>query len=123
MKRVKLVFLFLFCICGLSISYAENTYTAGSDYYTIKQITPFSLVQPLNPGWAGNTQLEFTSSITWLGGTGCNTSYVAVREEDKHILSIVMQAFATSKSIRLYTDNTLTVTGSDVCVLRGLSLK
>ncbi len=117
------IYLFTFFIIATNIAYAGNTYTGGNDYYTISEITPYSAVEPQNPNWAGKTQVKFTSSISWLGASGCSSDSVVIREDDSNILSLILQAFAMNKSIRLYADNNQTITGTDKCILRALSLK
>lgn len=106
----------------VNIASAENTYTAGDDYYLIKEISPFSIADPVASAFAGMTQIKFSSTINWLGGSGCSTSAVVLREEDKHLLSVVMLAFSANKPIRLFTDNTQLV-GSSNCILRALTLR
>ncbi len=118
--RLYILISFLFTS---GIVHASNTYTGGNDYYTISKITPFSTVEPLNPNWAGKTQVKFTSNINWQGGGGCNTDVVAIHEGDNHFSSIIMQAFAMGKPIRLYGENNHKVSGTDVCILRAIDMK
>ena len=117
--RCKNYMVGLFLLVLSSNLMATNTYT--NDYLSISMLTPFSINEPQNPQWAGFTQVKFTSSITWLGGAGCAADAVVIRGEDTHILSIIMQAFAMNKPIRLYTWDTNRI--DQRCILRAIALK
>ena len=120
--KFKMSVAFMVCALASSLTHAENTYTApeANGFYQISEVTPWS-VDPFNGDWSGNTQVKFTSTIAWIGGSGCDVNSVAIRAEDKNILAVVMQAFAMTKSIRLYADDSKRI--GTTCYLRALSIK
>lgn len=120
MKAICLFLSFMVWLAVEGVSYAANTY--ANQYYTIREIVPFSLQEPVHPSHRGYTRLEFVGTVVWHGSGNCDTNSVLVRPEDKHILSLAMQAYAMSQPIRPYTDDGDTQKLGNVCMLRGLSL-
>ncbi|XOV77478.1 MAG: hypothetical protein ACFHVJ_11005 [Aestuariibacter sp.] len=120
MKKYKVYIVALVTSVFGSEAFAENTYTNGFENH-IEEILAFSSEDNLVPQWAGMTQLTFTSNINWVGGEGCSIGGVAIRNQDKHLISIAIQAYAMKKPLKLYADSTQKV-GSN-CILRALATR
>jgi hypothetical protein len=104
-------------LVALGSANAQNNST--SSYYEIRNVIFWSKIEPIYPTWAGYISVEFTQPLVWATTGTCNTSTVAVRPEDTHIISAVQVALATGKPVRLYSDDAQRVDGS-YCILRAL---
>jgi hypothetical protein len=97
---------------------AADNYTATA--HPIRNLIFFSTDEPVYPAWAGLVQLMFDQgALSWaVNVSSCNSTSVAIRAADKHLIAAATSAMATDRGVRLYVDDAYKVSG--VCLLRAL---
>ena len=96
---------------------AANVYTDGG--YKLNNTVMHSLQESIYPTWAGVVIIYPETPVTWIGGNLCNTNAMIIRNEDTHLISLVLAAYTTSQPVRLFADDSLTVDGN-YCFLRAI---
>ena len=86
----------------------------------IKNIFFYSKQEPFNPAWKGVVHLQF-DNITWTSNAKCHPQYVAVRNEDTHLISAVLSARIAKQPVKLFAYDTENVEGNH-CYLRAIGL-
>ena len=93
----------------------------SSEGVEIKEITFWSTTDPYYPKWRGLVQLTFTTATTWSAESTCHSGTVAIKADDKHLVSAALSAKISGSTVRLYADDNDVVTGT-YCYLRALKL-
>ncbi len=114
------LFVFFLMLIGSTNSIAENVFT--STPVAIKDLTFYSNVEPLNPGWAGFAQIRFESTLPWGLPNECHDTLVAIRKEDGHLISMALAASASNKPLKVFGD-TIQKIGGNICILRALQVE
>ena len=114
----RIVNMFLLMVLLVSNASAANNYTPSGTLYEINKLVVYSTNETIYPSWAGFTILSFSQQLIWNTINNCSTSSVAIRIEDKHLISAAQAAYATGKGVRLYVDDAHRIDNS-VCILRA----
>ena len=115
MKKITILFLSLFLIVLLNDVKAKSM---SSTAVPIKYLNFYSKEESIYPTHKGLTQVVIDGSIPWSSSTGCKITSVIVRNEDKHLVSAILAARASSTPIRLFVDDTLSI--NQECYLRAV---
>jgi hypothetical protein len=97
---------------------AANNYTNVS--YEIRDVVLFSKQDPVYPEWAGFVEVEFVQPLAWAVSGVCAGSGVAIRGTDTHLIASAQTAYAMSRPIRVYVDDSQRLSGG-YCILRAFS--
>lgn len=113
----KLIFSAVIALAAAQAAQAANNST--DSYYEIKDLIFYSTGETISTAWAGYVSVRFTQPLVWTTPGVCDQTMVAIRPEDKHMMSAVQTAFALGKPLRVYTDDTQKNSGT-YCLLRAL---
>ena len=72
---------------------------------TITKIAPFALNRPAQAASQGYTRV-YTTPNNW-GSSDCRTDAADISNEDDHILSVLLAAWMSGKTVVIHVDNTL----------------
>jgi len=108
--------LLIFLLLVSNFAMAKNVQGTG----TIKNVYFHSKDSVLAASWKGMLQLEI-NSLSWNEGTDCDTKYVAVRENDVHLVSAILAAKMANQPITVYANDDLKASGSH-CFLRAVGI-
>ncbi len=102
--------------------FVSNAAVAGSVHGSglVKKVYFHSASAVIADDWKGMLQLEI-DSLSWNLTTDCNTTYVAVRAADTHIISAVLAAKMAGSPITVYANTDLKAVGS-YCYVRAVGL-
>ncbi|WP_196161515.1 hypothetical protein [Reinekea sp. G2M2-21] len=107
-------------LLALSLVFTSSISLAGE--YTkdivIDRLHPISISRPANTSMQDLTRVYFTQSAGW-ADIGCRNDAADLLATDEHLMSILLVAWTTSKSIKVYVDNGLKPDG-EVCQITAL---
>jgi hypothetical protein len=88
-------------------------------YFDIKDLIFYSNGETISTDWAGYVSVRFTQPLAWSTPGMCDQTMVAIRPDDKHMISAVQTAYALGKPLRVYTDDAQKISGT-YCILRAV---
>ena len=97
---------------------AANTTSTNS--HEISKMYFYSEEESINPTFKGLVRVVLKGEIVWNNNGVCDTASVLVRNEDKHLISALLTAKATSSPINLYADDDLK--NEIYCYLRAVGV-
>jgi hypothetical protein len=98
---------------------AQAANNATDSYNDIKDLIFYSNAETIVTAWAGYLSVRFTQPLVWSTPGTCDQTTVAIRPDDKHMISAVQTAYALGKPLRVYTDDAQTISGT-YCILRAV---
>ena len=84
----------------------------------IQKLHPLSKSRVQDAGLAGYTRV-YVNSSNW-GASSCRQDAADLNNEDSHLLSILLAAWASKKSVDILVDDSLPKAQSTVCRITGL---
>ena len=114
MKNITLL-IFL----GFFSNYVNSANISSSNHLQIESITFHSKQESIYPSFKGVVLIKVIDNIAWSPSSSCSNNYVAIRNEDNHLISAALTAYASSQSIKLYSDE-IVVPSGNYCFLRAL---
>ncbi len=118
MKKIAGVLVGLLCS---AIANAGNAYS--NEFYEVYQVVPYSSTSTLYQHMNGSTLIKFTEAIEWTGAEGCDEDGIVIRNEDEHLLSILMTAWASGKKMRVYADTSEGGIVNGRCYARAIAVR
>jgi hypothetical protein len=101
------------------IAEAQNNYS--TTFVTITNLVFYSANDGVYPQYAGAAVVNFATPVIWAFGGPCATGAVAIRSNDKSLMTAVETAQATGRPIQVFVDDSQTVDGL-VCWLRAVEM-
>ncbi len=100
---------------------AGNAYS--NEFYEVYQVVPYSSTSTLYQHMNGSTLIKFTEAIEWTGAEGCDEDGIVIRNEDEHLLSILLTAWASGKKMRVYADTSEGGIVNGRCYARAIAVR
>jgi len=122
MKSASIVRVAVAGLLGLlttGIALAQNNYS--TTFVTITNLVFYSANDDIYPRYAGAAVVNFATPVIWTFGGPCATGAVAIRPNDKPLMTAVETAQATGRPIQVFVDDSQTVDGV-VCWLRAVEM-
>jgi hypothetical protein len=101
------------------IALAQNNYS--TTFVPITNLVFYSANDDIYPLYAGTAVVTFATPVIWTFGGSCSTGAVAIRSNDKSLMTTVQTAQATGRPIQVFVDDSQTVDGV-VCWLRAVEM-
>jgi hypothetical protein len=115
--RVAVAGLLVTLMAGMA--QAQNNYS--TTFVPITNLVFYSANDGIYPLYAGATVVNFGTPVIWTFGGPCATGAVAVRPNDKSLITAVETAQATGRPVQVFVDDSQTVDGV-VCWLRAVEM-
>ncbi|TVZ40868.1 hypothetical protein P886_0201 [Alteromonadaceae bacterium 2753L.S.0a.02] len=112
----------LIYICGVLFGAACNAGVSAEEVtkdITIKTLHPIAEVRPAYTPSQNITRIYFKETDGWSKDVGCRNGEADLKSTDEHLLSILLMAWATNKSIKVAVDSALKVDNA-VCTITAL---
>ena len=119
MLIVRLAVAGLFGLLVTGIAAAQNNYS--TTFVGITNLVFYSANDSVYPQYAGAAVVNFATPVIWAFGGPCATGTVAIRSNDKSLMTAVETAQATGRPIQVFVDDSQTVDGV-VCWLRAVEM-
>jgi hypothetical protein len=121
MKRAirKLLLASVAGLLAVQVAQAQNNYS--TTFANITNLVFYSASDDIYPLYDGTVVVLFAQPITWVYGTTCATTAVAIRSTDKTLMTGVQAALATGRPVQVFVDDSQTVDGV-VCYLRAIEM-
>ena len=101
------------------VALAQNNYSTA--FVGITNLVFYSASDHIYPLYAGATVVNFGTPVVWAFGGPCATGAVAIRPDDKPLITAVQAAQATGRPVQVFVDDSQTVDGV-VCWLRAIAM-
>jgi hypothetical protein len=101
------------------IALAQNNYS--TTFVGVTNLVFYSANDAIYPPYAGAAVVNFGTPVIWAFGGACATGSVAIRPNDKSLMTAVATAQATGRPIQVFVDDSQTVDGV-VCWLRAVEM-
>jgi len=117
MVRLAVVGLLGMLMSGVAL--ARDNYS--TTFVAVTNLVFYSANDDIYPQYAGAAVVNFATPVGWAFGGPCATGAVAIRSNDKSLMTAVETAQATGRPIRVFVDDSQTVDGV-VCWLRAVEM-
>jgi hypothetical protein len=116
---VRLAVVGLLGMLTSGVALARNNYSTAS--VGVTNLVFYSANDDIYPQYAGAAVVNFATPVVWAFGGPCATGAVAIRSNDKSLMTAVETAQATGRPIQVFVDDSQTVDGL-VCWLRAVEM-